>query len=311
MRLRDFQPGDAEAFTEVLRHIMPFQPAQPEALIWRATRAPASHRNRLFVAEVGGQIVGVARTGLTPESPVPGMAVANVLVLPEARGQGIGTRLLEACEDHLRGAGARIVAGWVSDDEASQRFAVRHGYRRRGASTFQRLDLATANLPELPVPDGVAVRTGVDYEADPTPLYRADVEAGQDEPSMGRAADQSYEEWRQLIWERPDIDHTLTSVAVVDGVVAAYSLPQTDGRDRYWSGMTGTVRAYRGRGLAKLVKVDSLRRAQQAGYREAYTVNDTTNQPMLAINRWLGYQPGYRQWRYERELTAVTPTDPD
>lgn len=66
--------------------------------------------------------------------------------------------------------------------------------------------------------------------------------------------------------------------------------------------MTGTLRAYRGRGLAKLAKTDSLRRARAAGCAEAFTGNDGENGPMLAINAGLGYGLASLEWRYVREL---------
>jgi RimJ/RimL family protein N-acetyltransferase len=111
-----------------------------------------------------------------------------------------------------------------------------------------------------------------------------------------------YEDWLAAYWHRPDLDRALTTVAVVDGVVAAFSLALTDGADRYQSGMTGTRRAYRGRGLARLVKHASLRRAGEAGYRYAYTGNDAENPAMLAINHWFGYRMVGTEWRYLREL---------
>lgn len=101
---------------------------------------------------------------------------------------------------------------------------------------------------------------------------------------------------------QPALDHHLTSVAVVDGEVAAFSAAECDGAGRYWSGMTGTRRAYRGRGLAKLAKNDSLHRARAAGYTDAYTGNDAENGPMLAINRWFGYEICATEVRHVRRI---------
>ncbi|WP_157746383.1 hypothetical protein [Micromonospora inositola] len=50
--------------------------------------------------------------------------------------------------------------------------------------------------------------------------------------------DISYDDWRAAYWERPDLDRVLTSVALADDVVVAFSLALTDGRYRYQSGMT-------------------------------------------------------------------------
>ena len=53
---------------------------------------------------------------------------------------------------------------------------------------------------------------------------------------------------------------------------------------------TSTLRQFRGRGLAKLMKSVQLRRAAAKGVTAAYTCNDYSNAPMLAINNWLGYK---------------------
>ena len=66
--------------------------------------------------------------------------------------------------------------------------------------------------------------------------------------------------------------------------------------------MTGTARAHRGRGLAKLAKNDSLHRARAAGYTEAFTGNDAGNEPMIAINKWFGYELCGTEVRYVRAL---------
>lgn len=88
----------------------------------------------------------------------------------------------------------------------------------------------------------------------------------------------------------------------MDGKVAAFSAATTDGLRTYLSGMTGTLREFRGRGLAKLAKNDSLHRARAAGYTDAYTSNDTGNGPMLAVNQWFGYQVCATEVRHVRTL---------
>lgn len=149
---------------------------------------------------------------------------------------------------------------------------------------------------------GVELRTAADFADDPRPLFEADAETTADEPSDTPALLTDYEEWLTETWRSPGLDHDLTSVVVADGEVAAFSLAETDGVDRYWSGMTGTRRAYRGRGLAKLAKNDSLHRARAAGYTDAYTGNDAYNGPMLAVNRWFGYELCATEVRHVRKL---------
>ena len=55
--------------------------------------------------------------------------------------------------------------------------------------------------------------------------------------------------------------------------------------------MTGTLRDYRGRGLALLAKRATLVNAAKRGVELVSTENDETNAPMLRVNEHLGYRP--------------------
>lgn len=300
--VRTFRAGDthdAAGAAAVTAAAVPYLITTPEVVAWQVSEAPAAQRYRVFVAEAGREIVGVARTGLFHESTEPGQAFANVNVHPDRIGQGAGSALLRAAEPYLAECGARTIYSWTLDEPHSVSFAESHGYQRSRSAHFQRLDLASAQLPPLAVPPpDVTVITAAAFADDPRPLYEADAEILVDEPSDVTADALGYDDWLATTWNHPSLDHDLTSVVLVDGVIAAFSLAETDGRSKYWSGMTGTRRAFRGRGLAKLAKNDSLHRAKAAGITEAFTGNDTENGPMLAINRWFGYRPAATEWRY-------------
>lgn len=291
---------DITAAYRVLRAAHPHLVLSESALAWQVVRAPAAQRLRVLVAVDGGDAVGLVRCGLDWETTVPGQGFANVSVHPDHRRRGAGGALLAAAEAYLRGLAVTRVHAWVSDDAGSLAFADRHRYARRRSASYQRLDLAAAP-PMPPVPDGVVLRPWVDFAADPRPLWAADADASRDEPGDVPVDDMDFDGWRLSCWDRPDTDRELSLAAVADGTVAAFTLAQTDA-GRYWSGMTGTRRAYRGRGLARLVKVASLRRARARGLTEAYTGNDALNAPMLHVNAALGYQPYATQWRCVHDL---------
>jgi ribosomal protein S18 acetylase RimI-like enzyme len=89
--------------------------------------APAS----LSEAAVGGLL------GFVTASPTSGSfatdadrgVVRNIYVRPAARGEGIGTALLVAAEDHLVENGASVLSLEVmARNEAARRFYRRHGY---------------------------------------------------------------------------------------------------------------------------------------------------------------------------------------
>ncbi|MFD9498631.1 GNAT family N-acetyltransferase [Streptomyces sp. NPDC060035] len=289
--VRDFLPTDAEAWVQVRRAALPYMVTTPEQVLRDLADAHPDKRYRLLVAEEDGEVIGTAQVGIAYETPEPGQGFCNPYTHPDKVGRGAGSLLVRTAEEYLAGVGAVAVHTWVLDAPAHRAFAERRGYVASRPAHFLHLDLANSTLPSLQeVPAGVELLTAADFEADPRPLFEADAETTADEPSDTPSELTDYEDWLATTWHRPGFDHGLTSVAVVDGAVAAFSVAETDGLTRYWSGMTGTRRAFRGRGLAKLAKNDSLHRARAAGYRDAYTGNDAENGPMLAINTWFGYE---------------------
>lgn len=301
--LRPDVPADTEAFTEVRRLALPYILFTPESVRHVLTRSHPDARFRSLVAEEDGEVIGTAQVALAHDSTEPGQAYLNVHVRPDRTGRGAGRLLVAAAEEYLGSLGATRLYSWVLDEPASVRFAERHGYRPGRPARFLRLDLANGALPPLPeTPPGVELRTAADFAADPRPLFELDAETVADEPGEVTLAYSDYEAWLEETWKHPLLDLELTVVAVVDGRPVAFSVAYTDGDTRYFTAMTGTSRAYRGRGLAKLAKLHSLYRARAAGHTEAFTGNDAGNGPMIAINKWLGYEFCATEVRHVREL---------
>jgi GNAT superfamily N-acetyltransferase len=304
--VRDLRPDvrtDVEGFARVRMLALPFFLITPDSLVHDLTHAHPESHYRPLVAEEDGEIIGSAQLGIVHDSPDPGMGYLNVYIHPERTRRGAGSLLVRAAEQHLAERGAKKVFAWVLDEPGNRLFAERHGYRSSRSAHFLRLDLANGALPPLgEIPPGVELRTGADFADDPRPLFELDAETMSDEPSDIAYEFTDYEAWLAESWNHPLVSHELTSVAVVDGRPAAFSVARTDGGTRYGTVMTGTARAFRGRGLAKLAKNDSLHRARAAGFTEAFTGNDTGNGPMLAINDWFGYEVCATEVRHVREL---------
>ncbi|MFJ6854755.1 GNAT family N-acetyltransferase [Streptomyces sp. NPDC091271] len=301
--VRDFRPSDAEAWVQVRRAALPYMVTTPEQVLSDLADAHPGRHYRLLVAEEDGEVIGTAQVGVSHESPEPGQGFCNPYVRPDRTGRGAGSLLARTGEEHLRDVDATAVYTWVLDEPGNRAFAEKRGYAARRPAHFLRLGLAEGALPPLPeLPAGVELLTAADFEDDPRPMFEADAETTADEPSDVPVEFSDYEDWLATTWRRPGFDHALTSVVTVDGQVAAFSAAMTDGLTRYSSAMTGTLRAFRGRGLAKLAKSDSLHRARAAGYTDAYTGNDADNGPMLAVNRWFGYEICATEVRHVRRL---------
>ncbi|MFJ4526440.1 GNAT family N-acetyltransferase [Streptomyces sp. NPDC088810] len=301
--LRPDVPADAEGFARVRRLALPYMLFTPESVRHTATHIHPDARFRPLVAEEDGEIIGTAQVHLIHDSPEPGQGSLNIYVRPDRTHRGAGRLLVGAAEEYLTDLGASRLFAWALDEPANQAFAERRGYRRGRTAYFLRLDLAHGTLPPLPeVPPGVELRTAADFADDPRPLFELDAETVLDEPSDVDYAFTDYDAWLAETWNHPLLDRELTTAACVDGRPVAFTVAYTDGDGRYSTAMTGTARTHRGRGLAKLAKIHSLHRARAAGAAEAFTGNDTGNDPMIAINKWLGYEVCAREVRYVREL---------
>lgn len=301
--LRIDDPADLRRFAEARHQALPHMLWTARGILHTVTRTPPAARRRALVAESDGEVIGTAQLGLAHDSPEPGQGSLNIYVHPERTRRGAGTLLLRTAEEHLTAHGATTLYAWVLDEPAHREFAERHGYRPSRSAYFLRLDLASAGLPPLRTPPpGVELRTLADFADDPRPLCTLDAETTADEPNDIDTEATDYSDWHASTWEHPLLDRELSTVAVVDGRPAAFTLAHTDGRGRYGTAMTGTGRDHRGRGLAKLVKNASLHRARAAGLTEALTGNDSGNGPMLAVNKWFGYEIAATEVRYVREL---------
>lgn len=137
------------------------------AKAWRQSlESPPEGVHRLLVARAGDQVVGFAAIGPS-QDPDAGQARGEVTAIgvhPGARRMGHGSRLLNACVDTLRGAGAEDVAIWVlADDEATRAFLVSSGlgpdaaYRDRVVSpdgdTLREVRLVASLALEEPEPE--------------------------------------------------------------------------------------------------------------------------------------------------------------
>jgi ribosomal protein S18 acetylase RimI-like enzyme len=87
-----------------------------------------------FAAYVDGNIVGLARfvqdTGSAKERHKG--AVYGMYVAPQARGQGVGSALIEALIEHASGIVEQLRLGVVDDNEAAIRLYQKHGFEIYG-----------------------------------------------------------------------------------------------------------------------------------------------------------------------------------
>jgi GNAT superfamily N-acetyltransferase len=252
----------------------------------------------LLAAEVDGQMVGWCNTWGNTFSSDPGVGTLDVIVLPDFQRRGIGARLVTSGLERLAGTGIRTVRASSTDGPGPRAVADRFGFVEVHASSTSAIDPRT--VEPLPVPDGVTLRPFGEID-DPRPLYEFDLEVSRDVPGDENFDAMTLEQWSSHFWHTVFADDHASLAAYVDSELAAITMLRVDRPShRAQNNLTGTRRAYRGRGLARLLKTHSLHRAAQAGATVAFTDNDETNAAMLAVNRALGYRHSSRRIEWQR-----------
>ncbi|MDI6105202.1 GNAT family N-acetyltransferase [Actinoplanes sp. NEAU-A12] len=298
--IRPAAPADAPAVVALRASVYPYLVRGERAVRAMIESPPAGEERASFVAVTEpGRVVGWVVAHRELRVAEPGFGRISLLHVHAAhRRRGIGNELFGAAREHLRGLGVSRVATIATAEAVG--FARRHGFAPTREIRYSALELSA--LPDLPV-SPAQIRLVPLSEVDEATFYEADMAAATDEPGDAAPQPMPYESWRRDVWENPDLDFDASTVAVMGTKIASFSLVLRDG-DRVWSEITATVPQYRGRGLALLVKTAALHRAAAVGAKVAYTSNDESNLPMLAVNVRLGYRPVATQF----SCTATLPT---
>ena len=134
-RIRPARPGDGAAAFDVTRRslagLAQAHYTAAEIAGWMGERTPAFYealiaKGRMFVAEQDGRIVGFV-------DAIPG-EVTRLFLLPEAAGQGLGSRLLDLGLQQARIGHAGPVR--LEATRNAESFYRRHGFRTLGPGVF-------------------------------------------------------------------------------------------------------------------------------------------------------------------------------
>jgi mycothiol synthase len=267
--------SDYEAWLGVRRAVLPNErTASLEEL-----RSGIKPGDLHVLADLDGELAG---SGLVNRSDTGNAHVAP-RVLPEKRGRGVGTALLErlgahALEQGYARAGSHVGGG----DERSIAFARRFGFEETRRDVQQVLEVTAGD------PRGIQGVEFASIEARPDLLeaaYPLAQQGYEDMPIEG--LDVPLESW---IAE----EATLAAgsfAAFADGEVVGYAglLRWADDPTRAEHGLTVVRRDWRRRGLASALKERQIDWAAANGIRRLVTYTQTGNESMQAVNARLGY----------------------
>jgi GNAT superfamily N-acetyltransferase len=309
VQIRPFGAADAEAAAELARPLQPGILVTPAYLAHRESAEPKRAQRRSWLALESGEVLGFATSAVKWDEPgVVGRFWIGVR--PDRRGRGTGSALYDLAERHARTIGVQRLTVEVDDDPDGRRFVEARGFEPLSAEIVSALDPRVVELGEL---DGLLAATsaaGFDLKTlqamagrgdDLAAFYEA---AGAWPPGGGEANRISADDLWRYIFLRPELSWDGSFVVLDERgrLVSLASLVVDPERGRAENDWTATLPERRGRRLALLAKLASIRWARDAGIREIVTANDDDNMPMLALNQRLGYRRLYPQVELARAL---------
>jgi mycothiol synthase len=269
---------DLQDWVHVKNAVVPNEPVTAEQI-----RASAEQGRLLLLAEAGGELAG---SGIAARSHFAGRGFVAPRVLPEHRRRGLGTAILTALTDHVRGLDRGELISFVYADEPdSVAFAERFGQTVVDYQLEQVREIGD-EMPAI-APDGIEL---VSLAGRREELLRAAwpvaLEGYADMPLPGDV-EFTLDEWLRDEATRPEG----SLVAFEAGEVVGYAglMEHAEGEGVVEHGLTVVRRDRRGRGIAQALKQAQLHWAATAGVTELVTWTQKGNEAMQGLNRALGY----------------------
>ncbi|SDF93502.1 Acetyltransferase (GNAT) family protein [Lentzea fradiae] len=265
---------------------------------------------RFVVAREAGRIIGYAQVQVSVAAANAHLALVTVVVLPSRRRRGVGTALLRGVPALLDGR--TVIESWsVFRGSPAEHFAAARGFRVVTSMTSQRLE--GFSLPHVGAP--------------PAGYRLVTWKGSAPDEFVGACADAL-----NSITDAPFGETTLDAARnTVEGVRAAEAASSAAGKERWVvlllhddapAGVTVVERqgvdptvavqlhtavlpAHRGKGLGRLIKARMLHNL--TGVTKVLTRTSTANEPMLRLNRSLGFEDDYVYFAVQAKTADLHP----
>ena len=305
MQLRPATLHDAAGVADLLTARHPDQPVGAVLTRFWWTHPNEGHRSMRMVAEREGAIgvfIEAEHDGWKPDERRFGWVQASIhpdeWALPRYR-EGIAV-----AESWLLTEQAEVAVAEIRADVEREVTALSDlGYREERRERYWELDLV-ARRGEL---EAAAEKSRVDMQRqgielltldrDDNPrtlhqLYELDLAATADIPTSVPIRMSGFDTWYRNYFENPGIRKDRFWIARLgDDVIGMSLIEYPPDRGVPATEFTGTSPRYRGRGIARALKYETVAQAMDLGATRIRTDNDSANAPILHLNEEMGYQP--------------------
>jgi GNAT superfamily N-acetyltransferase len=265
-------------------------------------REPAFCLRARWVAEVGGRLVGAGGYEQRSDMYAEGRYEIRLYVSPERQGEGIGNALYEIVLDALSELSPREYRSFCQEVELrAMRFFAARGFVEKMRDNQAALDLTRFDPRAWPssLPEGVTLRNYGWLRARPDFVERlCDLhnEILAEVPPLGVRSPLRPDDFARRFLESADICLEGSCAALApDGALVGVSELRAapDGTTTaILVGLTGVRREWRGKGVARALKLAAIGWATAGGYTEMRTVNALASVSIMTLNASLGFVTG-------------------
>lgn len=301
MHLRPLEPETDAAAAVAVINTYNSEPATVEQFAgWMRRMAPGRDIRRMVAVDEASQVVGYSYANHEDWFPA-GRYDVWAVVEPASRNQGIGTTLFNDAIDYALSRGATLLISEVREiDPTSLSFTQRYGFVIDRHLFESSLDLTAFDeklfqaVEESVAASGIQIHSLAELgntQENRRKLHAVNYASALDIPGV-EGGWMPFEQFDQMVstadWFKPEGQFGALDGEEWVGLSAVQLIAETQGS---YNLMTGVMRAYRGRGIALVLKLTAIRYARANGAIYMRTNNDSQNAPMLAVNRKLGYVP--------------------
>ncbi|ADH61995.1 GCN5-related N-acetyltransferase [Allomeiothermus silvanus DSM 9946] len=322
------KPQDFLRVAEILNAVEPEWPVTAGMLEhWDKNHDPKYHRAE-FVAELDAQIVGLGSIGEDRWAYEPGKFVFDIQVHPEFQGRGVGRAIYDHLIEHVQLMNPTLLqVGTRENRPRARAFLERRGFVetwRRYESWLETRDFDCSlytDLAERVKRAGLEIKSWGELSADPDAprkLWELDWLLLQDVPMGLKFVKRDLEQWIKEEIQDPHFVPQACFIALdpnredpLTGSYVGYSQLTRNPAGFWGINMTGVLREYRGKGVAKALKLEGIRYVKEHGGEQIRTTNDPPNSAMLAMNLDLGFRRQPSLLRYQKALDGrkIEPFD--
>jgi mycothiol synthase len=254
----------------------------------------------VFLLERDGEVIAYKNLRGYPEASGTYCYNHHGFILPEWKGRGIGRAMIRHSEQVAREIAKRHPADAPKFFQVfieSKQTDLASLLDQEGYVTeryfYQMLRPNLANIPEYELPAGIEIRAVQPEHMHK--IWQADVEMFKEHWGETEHGEDDYERWLKRSYIQPRFWHVAWDRDRIVGLVLNY-VDEADNaeynRKRGQTDDIGTLKDYRGRGIAKALIARGLRQFRDLGYTEATLDVDSENgSGALRLYEKLGYRP--------------------